>query len=78
MTVAAARLEVDGPTLDEVRRWPATVDVRRAASALGISGSWAYQLVAQGEFPCRTIPLRGRTRVVTASLLALLDVGDAL
>lgn len=64
------------PTLDEVREWPATVDVGRGCRALGISRSWGYQLVAQGEFPCKTITIGRRSRVVTASLLALLEGGD--
>ncbi len=66
----------DGPTLEEIRSWPATVDVPTAARALGYSKSWGYQLIAQGEFPCRVITVRGRSRAVTASLLALLGAGE--
>jgi hypothetical protein len=62
MTLASA------PTLDEVRGWPATVGVASACGALGISQSWGYQLVTENEFPCRVLTIRGRTRVVTASL----------
>lgn len=65
------------PTLAEIRSWPATVDVRRACQAIGISGAWGYELLARGEFPCRVIKIRSRTRVVTASLLALLETGVA-
>lgn len=65
-----------GPTLDEIRTWPATVSVRQACWAIGISGAWGYQLVAQGEFPCEVLRLGGRTRVVTASLVALLGGDD--
>jgi len=61
------------PTLGEIKTWPATVSVARGSSALGFSTSWGYQLVAAGEFPARVIKVRGRARVVTASLLALLD-----
>lgn len=60
------------PTLEEIRGWPATVPVPLACSAIGISKSHGYSLLKSGEFPCRTIPLRGVHRVVTASLIALL------
>src|SRR5690349_6467246 len=64
-----------GPTLDEIRGWPATVDVAAAAGALGCSRSYAYQHIAQGEFPCKVIKLGGRVRIPTASILALLEGG---
>jgi predicted DNA-binding transcriptional regulator AlpA len=80
MTLADAPAALDteqaGPTLDEVRGWPATVDVGRACRALGYSRSWGYALIAAGEFPVRVITTRGRSRVVTSSLLALLDAGE--
>jgi hypothetical protein len=63
----------DGPTLDEIRDWPATVDVRRACDAIGISPSWGYQLINSGAFPCRVLTIGHRARVVTASLLVLLE-----
>lgn len=63
------------PTLDDIRRWPATVGVDRGSSAVGFSRSWGYQLAAADEFPCQTIKIRGRTRVVTASLIRLLETG---
>jgi hypothetical protein len=62
-----------GPTLDEIRSWPVTVEVRRACRAIGISPSWGYQLIASGDFPCRVIKIGHRSRVVTASLVALLE-----
>lgn len=57
------------PTLDEVRRWPATVNVAKAASAFGISRSYAYELITTGDFPARVIKLRTSYRVVTASII---------
>lgn len=77
--VACADRPIAGPTLEEIETWPATVAVPRAAEALGISQSWAYQLIAQGEFPCRVLKLgsRSRGRVVTASLISLLTTGEA-
>ena len=71
--------QIAGPTLSEIEDWPATITVPRAAEALGISQSWAYQLIAQDEFPCRVLKLgaRSRIRVVTASLVSLLTTGEA-
>lgn len=61
------------PTLDEVRTWPATVDVVTAAKALGVSPSTAYEAIARGDFPVRVISVRRRYRVVTAGLVRLLS-----
>jgi hypothetical protein len=68
-------MTLSAPTLDEVRALPATCSVAEAAAALGISKSWGFQLVKSGEFPCATIAIRGRTRVITASLISLLEGG---
>lgn len=61
------------PTLAEIKAWPATVDVPFACTALGISKSYGYQLIVQHEFPARTISIGRRVRVVTASLVELLE-----
>ena len=61
------------PTLDEVRTWPATVDVTLAALALGISKSTAYDAIRAGEFPGKVLTVRRRKCVVTASLLEVLS-----
>lgn len=63
-------------TLAEVRDWPATVGVRRACEAIGISGSHGYKLARDNQFPCRVIHAGGRIRVITASLVALLEGAD--
>ncbi|WP_460075937.1 DNA-binding protein [Streptomyces variabilis] len=60
------------PTLDEIRTWPATVDLPTAARALGISRSQMYALVKRGEAPVRVLDY-GTKRVVTASLVRLLE-----
>lgn len=60
------------PTLDEIRTWPATVDLPTAARALGISRSHAYELAKRGELPLRVLTVGTRRRVVTSSLLPLL------
>jgi predicted DNA-binding transcriptional regulator AlpA len=60
-------------TLAEVRKLPATCSVDQGAAALGISRATAYELVAAGEFPARVLTVRRRHRVITSSLLALLE-----
>jgi hypothetical protein len=65
------------PTLVEIRGWPATVDVRRACDAIGISSSWGYQLINQDAFPCRVLRVGSRSRVITGSLLELLEGSSA-
>jgi excisionase family DNA binding protein len=65
-----------GPTLDEIRTWPATVSVGEAAAALGCSQAHAYDCIRTGTLPARTLRVGGRIRVVTASILAALECGD--
>ncbi|MFD5245011.1 DNA-binding protein [Amycolatopsis sp. NPDC058340] len=61
-------------TLDEVRTWPATVDVRDAVRALGISWTHGYRLAREGRFPCQVVRMgKRRVKVVTSSLIRLLD-----
>lgn len=69
-TVAPA--PVGTPTLDEVRSWPATVDVTDAARALGISRSKLYALIQRDQAPVRVLNV-GSKRVITASLVRLLE-----
>lgn len=61
------------PTLAEVRNWPATVGVPEAARAIGCSKSQLYDLIKRGEAPVRVLSFGTRHRVVTASLLRLLE-----
>jgi hypothetical protein len=60
-------------TLDELRKLPPVVDVATAAAALGVGRSTAYDAIARGEFPAKVIVVGCRLRVVTASLIGLLD-----
>ncbi|MFI6730777.1 helix-turn-helix domain-containing protein [Streptomyces sp. R-74717] len=43
--------------------------------ALGFSRAKGYDLVRRGEFPCRMLRIGRTTRVVTASLLRVLESG---
>jgi predicted DNA-binding transcriptional regulator AlpA len=61
------------PTLHEIRKWPASVDVTAAAAAFGISRSHAYELVTRGEFPAKVIRVGSRYRVITASIIRALS-----
>ena len=61
------------PTLAMIRKWPATVDVGLAAQALGCSRSTAYQAISDGTFPAEVITVSRRKRVLTHSLIAVLE-----
>jgi predicted DNA-binding transcriptional regulator AlpA len=60
-------------TLDEIRTWPATVDLATGCRPFGISRSYGYELAKCGEFPCRVIKVRNRWRVPTSAILAVLE-----
>lgn len=62
-----------GPTLDDVRRWPATASVEQSALALGCSKAHAYESIKLGTFPVRTVRVGNRIRVITSSILEVLD-----
>jgi predicted DNA-binding transcriptional regulator AlpA len=62
-----------GVPLSEVRQWPAAVRVEDGARALDISRASAYQAIADGTFPARTIRVNRTLRVLTASLLEVLE-----
>src|SRR6266568_860796 len=53
--------------------WPATVDIAEAGAAFGLSRSYAYELVARGEFPAKVIRVGSRHRVITASIIHALS-----
>lgn len=69
----SARPADPAPTLDDIRLWPATVSVPQAALALGISKSHLHALIRRGEAPVSLIPCGHRSRVITASLIRLLE-----
>lgn len=60
------------PTLDEIRAWPATVDVVKAGRAFGLGRNGSYEAARAGLLPVRVIKIGHRLRVVTAELVALL------
>jgi hypothetical protein len=65
-------------TLDEIRAtWPPTCSVPKAADALGISRSLAYEAVGLGQFPVKTLRVGRRVVVVVADLVKVLSPDQA-
>ena len=64
------------PSLAQVRRWPPTVPVPTAAPALGMSRRSMYEAISTGRCPVRVITVNGRLKVLTASLVAVLEGKD--
>ncbi|MEU0529241.1 helix-turn-helix transcriptional regulator [Amycolatopsis tolypomycina] len=61
------------PTLDEIRLWPPTVRVPKAAPAFGISRSHGYKLARSGQFPAKVLQVGDRLLVVTSSIIEALS-----
>jgi predicted DNA-binding transcriptional regulator AlpA len=61
----------------ELRKMPPTVNVETAAAALGVSRAAAYDAIKADQFPAKVIVCGRRLKVATASLIALLDGGQA-
>lgn len=61
------------PTLDEIRLWPPTVRVPKAAPAFGISRSHGYKLARSGKFPAKILEVGDRLLVVTSSIIEVLS-----
>ncbi|MFE5028848.1 helix-turn-helix transcriptional regulator [Streptomyces sp. NPDC056656] len=53
-----------------------TGNVEEASKAFGFSRAKGYDLVHQGQFPCCVLRIGRSTRVVTASLLRVLESGE--
>ncbi len=62
-------------TLTDVRKWPPTVNVARAAQALGVSRASLYAALARGERPVQVITVGRTIKVLTNSLVSTLE-GD--
>ncbi len=77
MTAAPWSRAAKPVTLGELREAGPVVNVEIAAAALGVSRSAAYEAIARDEFPARVIHVGRRIKVVTASLIDLLDTRAA-
>ena len=65
---------------DEIRQWPAAVDLVKAALVFGIGRTVAYEMAKAGTFPARVVRVgtgHGRYVVSTQSILAVLGATDA-
>lgn len=62
-------------SMDEIRHWPAMVDLVRAARVFGIGRTLAYEMAQDGTFPVRVVKVgrgQGRWGVPTEEIIALL------
>lgn len=64
------------PTLADIRKWPATISVSVAATALGCSKSHLHERIKTGDSPVKTLPFGTRRVVITADLLRVLSGED--
>ncbi|MFI1107258.1 helix-turn-helix domain-containing protein [Streptomyces physcomitrii] len=63
-------------TFSELFALPATMDLRTAARALGMSPGTAYRMIGRGLFPCEFLRIGRRYRVLTASVLRTLGIEE--
>lgn len=61
-------------TIDEVRHFPAVVDLVTAGLVFGLSRTTAYEMAAADTFPVRVMKVGGGWRVSTALILAELGI----
>jgi predicted DNA-binding transcriptional regulator AlpA len=64
---------IEQPTIDQIKTWPAVIDIERAALALGISRSSLYVHVRENTCPVTVIRVGRRMKVLTTSLIAVLE-----
>jgi hypothetical protein len=64
-------------TLAQIRRWPPTCSVCEAASALGVSKTALYDALGRGERPVQVIRVGRTMKVLTHSLIRVLEGSDA-
>lgn len=68
----------DPPTLADMRNLPPTLTVPEACKLLGIGQRNGYQLARDNAFPATVIRNGASYRVVTASLLRVLEIDGAV
>ncbi|WP_445186760.1 DNA-binding protein [Pseudonocardia sp. Cha107L01] len=64
-------------TLNDLRQGPPTLDIPTACRWIGISKAHGYAIAAKGDFPAKVIRVGASYRVITASLIRLLEGADA-
>jgi len=65
------------PSVEEIRSWPVTIDVKTAGRAFGIGRDQAYRLARADEFPVPVLRLGRYLRVTRASVLEALGIDSA-
>lgn len=60
-------------TMKQIRRLPATVDPEVGGACFGISRSTAYEALRKGTFPARAVKVNGSWRIITASIIEVLE-----
>ncbi|MFI6471158.1 DNA-binding protein [Streptomyces sp. NPDC050516] len=63
-------------TFREIFNLPVSVDLRTAARAFGMCRGTAYRLIALDAFPCSTVRVGRRHRVLTVDLLHALGIEE--
>ncbi|MEV7288551.1 helix-turn-helix domain-containing protein [Streptomyces sp. NPDC093252] len=63
-------------TFREIFNLPVSVDLRTAARAFGMCRGTAYRLIADHAFPCPTVRVGRRHRVLTVDLLRALGIEE--
>jgi hypothetical protein len=74
----------DGPartvrevTPDEIRSWPATVDIVTGLAPWGCGRDAAYKLAATGEAPVPILRIGRRYRISRAAVMTALGIAEA-
>lgn len=61
------------PTLAQIRKWPASVNVADGARALGVSRASLYAAIADSTCPVEVITVGRRKKILTHSLISVLE-----
>lgn len=70
-------MDPSNATVSQLRDGQPTLGVPEACKLLGISRSHGYEAVKRGVFPAKVLQVGRAYRVVTASLLRVLEGGAA-
>lgn len=78
MTTAQLRPDrtVRDVTPDEIRAWPATVDLVTGLAPFGAGRDAAYRLAASGEAPVPVLRIGRRLRISRAAVMAALGIAE--
>ncbi len=66
-------MQTQRPTLAQIRKWPASVNVADGARALGVSRAALYAAIADGTCPVEVITVGKRKKILTHSLVEVLE-----